>query len=156
MQLPDGKGVLVENPERLDELKFVGLVLGEFPQLTEEFAEEEGLLHLQTAAFSRFAQAAIDGGDLDTLRRCYDLLAEVMKSCTFEVENAIYVSFLENLDFEGPPGGAEARRLLPPTLAQALAELEAHWQRFGEWQAEAQDARQRAREERERMRRRRI
>ena len=156
MQLSDGKGVLVENPERLDGLKFVGLVLGEFPQLTEEFAEEAGLLHLQTAALSRFAQVAMDGGDLDTLRRCYALLAEVMRSCTFEVENAIYVSFLENLDFEGRTNGAEARRLLPPVLAQALAELESHWRRFGEWQVEAQANQQRVREERERKLRRRI
>jgi hypothetical protein len=154
MQLPDGKGVLVENPARLDEAKFVGLILGEFPQLKEEFEEEAGLLHLQTAAFSRFAQAAIGSGDLGTLKRCYDLLAESMKRCTCEVENAIYVSFLENLDFESPPGGAEARRLLPPALAEALVELEAHWRRIGEWQVEAQDNQQRAREEKARKLRR--
>src|SRR3712207_3074730 len=107
MLLPDGKGVLVENPERIDEAKFVALVLGEFPQLKEEFEEAAGLLHLQTAALSRFAQAAMESGDLGTLKRCYDLLAEAMKRCSFEVENAIYVSFLEHLDFDSRAGGAE-------------------------------------------------
>lgn len=148
MQLPDGKGVIVENPDRIDKDKFVGLILAEFPQLREEFAEEEGLLHLQVATFSRFAQAAIERSDLETLKRCYGLLAEALKRATFEVENAIYVSFLENLDFEKSPNSGEARRILPTALAEALAELEEHWRRFGEWQVEAQDNQQRAREER--------
>ena len=132
MELPDRKGVWVENPERLDKDKFVQLALAEFPQLHEEFAEEDGLLHLQMAAFSRFAQAAIDKNDLDTLTRCYGFLVEVMKSATSEVENAIYVSFLENLDFESSPYGAEAKRLLPPVLQKALAELNEHWESMGD------------------------
>src|SRR5215208_6836489 len=118
MELPDRKGVWIENPERLNKDKFVQLALAEFPQLREEFAEEDGLLHLQMAAFSRFAQAA---NDLDILVKCYVFLAEVMKSTTSDVANAIYVSFLENLDFESSPYGAEAKRLLPPVLQKALA-----------------------------------
>lgn len=102
------------------------------------------------AAFSRFAQAAIDRNDLDVLVRCYGFLAEVMKSATSDVENAIYVSFLENLDFESSPYGAEAKRLLPPMLQKALAELNEHWENIGKWQVESQDNQQRAREERER------
>ena len=117
MQLPEGKGVLVENPEWLDEAEFVGLILKKFPQLKEEFEEEAGLLHLQMYAFSRFAQAAIEGGDLGTLKRCYHLLVEAMKRCSFEVEE--------------------------------------HLRRIGEWQVEAQDNQQRAREERDRKLRRR-
>ena len=33
MQLPDGKGVIAENPNRLAQARFVQLVLAEFPQL---------------------------------------------------------------------------------------------------------------------------
>jgi hypothetical protein len=150
MELPDRKGVWVENPERLDKDKFVQLALAEFPQLREEFAEEDGLLHLQMAALSRFAQAAIDSNDLDVLVRCYGLLAEVMKTATSDVENAIYVSFLENLDFESSSYGAEAKHLLPPVLQKALAELNEHWENIGKWQVESQDNQQRAREERAR------
>ncbi len=69
-----------------------------------------------------------------------------------QVENAIYVSFLENLDFESSPFGAEARRLLSPTLSKMLVELEEHWQQIGEWQVQAQDNQQRAREEKARKR----
>ena len=147
MQLPDRKGVLVENPNRLAQAKFVQLVLAEFPQLGEEFAQAEGLLHLQMGAFSRFAQATIEHNDLDALKRCYELLAEILKTAPFEVENAIYVSFLEHLDFESSPYGAKARHLLPPVLRKALDEVNEHWERMGHRQVEVQDNEQRARDE---------
>ena len=147
MQLPDGKGVLVENSNRLAQAKFVQLVLAEFPQLHEEFAEAEGSLHVEMGTFSRFAQKAIEHNDLDTLRRCYGLLAGIMKTAPSEVENAIYVSFLEHLDFERSPYGAQARRLLPPVLMKALDELNEQWERIGQRQVEAQDNQQRARDE---------
>ena len=65
MQLPDGKGVLLENHKRLAEAKFAQLVLAEFPQLQQEFAETEGSIHLQMGSFGRFAQAAIEHNDLE-------------------------------------------------------------------------------------------
>jgi hypothetical protein len=136
MQLPDGKGVLVENPNRLAHAKFVQLVLAEFPQLHEELAEAEGLLHLEMGALSRFAQKAIEHNDSYTLTRCYELLAGIMKTAPSEVENAIHVSFLENLNFESSPYGGEARSLLPPVLRKALDEVNEHWERIGQRQVE--------------------
>jgi hypothetical protein len=109
MQLPDGKGVLVENANHLAQVKFAELVLTEFPQLHKEFVEADGLLHLQMSALSRFAQDAIERNDLETVKRCYELLDGIMKSST-EVENAIDVSFLEQLNFESSRFGTEARR----------------------------------------------
>ncbi len=150
MLLPNGKGILVENPDRVNEAKFLELALAEFPSLGAEFTEEEGLIHLQMAAFSHFAQAAIERNDIATLKRCYSLLEEVVKNSTFEVENAIYVSFLENLDFESSPYGTEAKRLLPALFSTMLVELEAHWQQLGEWHIQAQDNQKRAREEKAR------
>jgi hypothetical protein len=156
MQLPDRKGVLVENPNRLAQAKFVQLVLAEFPQLHEEFAEAEGLLHLEMSALSRFAQKAIEHNDFDTLKRCYGLLAELMKTAPSEVENAIHVSFLEHLNFESSPYGEGARRLLPPVLKKALDEVNEHWKRVGQWQVEAQDDEQRTRDNEARKKHRRI
>lgn len=147
MLLPNGKGVLVENPIRINETEFLELVLVEFPSLSEDFAEDEGLFHLQMAAFSGLAQTAIEHNDSATLKRCYSFLEEVVKSATFELENAIYVSFLENLNFESSAYGVEARRMLPPLLSRMLVELEAHWQQIGEWHSQAQDNQQQARKE---------
>lgn len=147
MQLPDGKGVLIENPNRLAQAKFEQLVLAEFPQLNEEFAEAEGLLHFEMATFSRFAQKAIDHNDLNTLKRCYGLLAGVINTAPSEVQEAVHVSFLEHLNFERSPYGAEARRLLPPVLLKALDEVNEQWERIEQWQVDAQDEQQRARDE---------
>jgi hypothetical protein len=151
MLLPDGKGVLVENSRRVNEARFLELALVEFPSLGAEFAEDEGLVHLQMAALSRLTQESIGRNDFATISRCYSLLEEIVKSATFEVENAIYVSFLENLDFEIPSSGAEARRLLPPLLSNMLVELEEHLQQIGQWQEQAQDNQQRMREEKVRL-----
>jgi hypothetical protein len=121
----------------------VRLALAEFPQLTEEFAENDGLLHLQMAALSRFAQTSIECNDLETLQHCYSFIAEVMKTAAFDGKNAVYVSFLENLEFASSPYDESARRLLPPSLEKMLSELEDHFQKLYEWQVEAQDNQQR-------------
>ncbi len=66
-------GVLAENPDYVDETKFLALALAEFPSLADEFAENEGLFHVQMGIFSRIARAAIERGDFTTLKRCYNL-----------------------------------------------------------------------------------
>ena len=122
---------------RADTAKFFDLALAEFPELRDDFADDDGLFHLQIATFSRVAQKAIESGDFLTLKRCYAIVDEVMKDASPYVENAVYVSFLEHLEFEILPNGKEARRLLPPKLAEMLVELEAHFQKM--WEAQQAD-----------------
>ncbi|MDQ4119997.1 MAG: hypothetical protein M3209_00835 [Acidobacteriota bacterium] len=133
-------GFPVENQNQINEAKFLALALEEFPILADVFAEENGLFHLQMAAFSHLAQDAIERGDFATLKRCYNLADETMQSATPSIENVIYVSFLENLDFESSPCGKQAENLLPPKLKEMLAELNEHWQQIGEWQVAQQEA----------------
>ena len=132
--LQNMNGVLIVSPDRVDEAKFLAMVLAEFPNLADEFAEDEGLFHVQMGTFSNVAKEAIERGDYATLQRCYKIADDAMKSATPSVENAIYVSFLEHLYFEGSPYGAEARRLLPPKLSEMLVELEEHFQMLRESQ----------------------
>ena len=54
---------------------------------------------------------------------------------------------LENLEFASSPYDESATRLLPPSLEKMLSELEDHFQKLYEWQVEAQDNQQRARDE---------
>ncbi len=72
--------------DRIDKEKFVQIVLAEFPQLSEEFAEYKDLLHLQMAAFSHLTQNAIDKNDLETLEKCYELAAEILAKANPDVE----------------------------------------------------------------------
>lgn len=129
-----------ENPDYIDEAKFLALALAEFPSLADEFAENKGLFHVQMGTFSRLARVAIERGDFATLKRCHNLADETMRNASPSVENAIFVSFLENLDFESSSHGAEAERLLSPKLTEMLAELNEHWRQIGEWQVAQQEA----------------
>ena len=87
----------------------------------------EGLLHLEMATLARATQAAIDAQDRDTIRRHFEFVDVVFRDAAPDVENAVNVSYLENLRFEGRKAGpTKAREMLPPRLGQALTELEAY------------------------------
>ena len=139
MLLTGENSVPIENPDGADEENFRALALAEFPNLAEDFAEYEDLLHLQMAAFSRVAEEAVELGDFATVERCYRLLEETLKTAKFNLRNAIYVSFLEHINFE-TPNGTKARQLLPRILSEMLVELEEHLQMLYEHQLKRQDA----------------
>jgi hypothetical protein len=83
------------------------------------------LLHLEMGAFSAATQAAIDDQDVDTVRAHFQFIDEVFCDAAPDVENAVYVSYLENLRFEGRKASpTKARQLLTPRLQRALTELE--------------------------------
>jgi len=90
---------------------FVRLTLAEFPNLRAEFDEAEGLLHLQMHAFTRLMQHAKGSADWDTYRRGVRLAAELWSRPDEDLLNALNVSFLEHLDFDGPRGPEAWQRL---------------------------------------------
>jgi hypothetical protein len=108
------------------EEEFRSRALAEFPVLEQDFNEYDGLLHLQMAALSRLVQKAIDRRDYPTVERGYNLLDDLVQNADMKLENAITVSFLENLDFELDTNGKEARNLLPARLNALLLGLEKH------------------------------
>jgi hypothetical protein len=90
---------------------FVRLGLAEFPALRAEFDEADGLLHLQMHAFTRLMQQAKGSADWGTFRRGVRLAAELWSRPDEDLLNALNVSFLEHLDFEGPHGPEAWQRL---------------------------------------------
>jgi hypothetical protein len=77
------------------------------------------------ATVARATQVAIDAGDANTVRQHFAFIDEVFKDAAPDVENAVNVSYLENLKFDGRKIGLiNARKLLSPRLQQALIELE--------------------------------
>jgi hypothetical protein len=90
---------------------FVRLALAEFSGLRDEFEESNDLLHLQMHAFTRLMQRAKGAADWDAYKRGVNLAAGVWRRADEEVRNALNVSFLEHLDFEGPRGGEAWQRL---------------------------------------------
>lgn len=81
---------------------FPQLVISSFPSLKEEIEDDDDLLHLQMATLLRFCQSAVESGDLETGRKCVQLVDNVFADCDDKVKNAVYVSFLENVVSEGP------------------------------------------------------
>lgn len=80
------------------------LALDEFPNLRDEFEDSDGLLHLEMHAFTRLMQRAKGAADWDTYKRGVHLAEELWSRADDDVRNALNVSFLEHLDFEGPRG----------------------------------------------------
>jgi hypothetical protein len=77
------------------------------------------LAHLGMACFARYAQAAIDVGDHERLNACYEFADCFFRAADGELENAFYVSYLENLSFDRP-GGETAKSLMSPSVARRL------------------------------------
>ncbi len=103
----------------------MSLLQAHFPEVVKTIDDcAEGLLHPEMGAFSRATQAAIDRQDLKTVQRHFQFIDEAFRDAAPDVENAINVSYLENLRFNERTVGAQARELLPPRLQQALIELE--------------------------------
>lgn len=73
-----------------------------FPALRAELHHElvDGLLHPQLGAFARLAQTFIDGGDRSGWQRVVDVFTDLRLNEDPALENALNVSFLENLDFK--------------------------------------------------------
>ena len=58
-----------------------------------------GIIHLQMAVLSRYTNKQIEKKQFDKTKKIIDLLLSVIDKVDSETENAIYVSFIENLYF---------------------------------------------------------
>lgn len=114
------------HPDLIDQKRFKVLVISRFPEFKESLENEDnlGLLHLEMASFRRFAQQHIDKGEFEGLKDIFDFLEGILDRIHPDVQNAIYVSFLENFDFEATENDRKARSLLPPKLTKMLKELD--------------------------------
>lgn len=118
----------------IDRSRFIALLTQRHPEIVAAIDDcSQGLLHPEMGSVARATQAAIDAGDNDTVRKHFLFIDEVFRNAAPDVENAVYVSYLENLYFEErKSGGINARELLTPRLAQALIVLEEHWRHISE------------------------
>lgn len=108
--------------------KMVEALLAAFPSIKDDLLDDtwSNLLHPQMGSFARYTQEAIDRGDRNVVKTCFDLANQFFREGTPELENAVGVSFLEQLNFDdGKRRRAWARDLLPPQLRKVLQEIEA-------------------------------
>lgn len=107
--------------------QFVEQLLTEFPEIRDEVTDEAGLLHLEMSCFARRTQKAIDEENRADLKRCFDFASRVLENADPDVENAVIVSYLENLDFrDGERNHNWAIEMMHPALKDGLDELNRH------------------------------
>src|SRR5947209_20140500 len=94
-------------------------VVRRFPALTDDVAENRGLLHVIMGDLYRYTQEQLSARRWSEIDRVFRLLDEAYtasRKTTSEIENAIRVSFLEYFDFQGHEG--PIRELLGPSLTE--------------------------------------
>jgi len=122
----------------IDHAAFDRLVMAEFPEAAAELdAGERALLHIEMAAVARATSRVIEAGDVAEIARHLTLMEGVLTSAAPDVENAVYVSYLENVFlWDERPAFVEARKTLPPRLARGLFELEGHFAMLASYAAD--------------------
>jgi hypothetical protein len=79
----------------------INLLSMNFPEIKDELYDSfnYGIIHLQMAVLSRYTNKHIENKQFDKTKKIIDLLLSVINKVDSETENAIYVSFIENLYF---------------------------------------------------------
>jgi hypothetical protein len=109
---------------RAPEIALLGALAWRFPELRERLVEHlednngEVLPHVLMAAYERWAESALAGGD-SQLSEFLAFLEDAYRSGGPEVEELISVSFLEHLPRSGERG-SQLRELVGPALKQQL------------------------------------
>jgi hypothetical protein len=108
--------------------EFVARLLRRFPELDgRQDASVKGLLHCEMGWFSHQTDAAIESGNFRLVRIHFEFIDEVLANASDELENAIMVSYLENVFSLNTPDTAKARDLLTPRLAAQVAAMSGHF-----------------------------
>jgi hypothetical protein len=85
---------------RLHRSEFLRELKQTFPELRADLNREYGLLHFEVAAFCRHTQAAIDSGDRVAVSLAFKLAERYLLLGNARMQNAIVVSYVEDLDFK--------------------------------------------------------
>jgi hypothetical protein len=89
------------------------MALVEFPELREELEEFGELLHVQMGAFARLVQQAKAEKAWDVYQPALRLVDKLWTRPDPSLQNALNVSFLENIDFGGSRGDKAWGNLSP-------------------------------------------
>lgn len=97
----------------------------EFPELKDDLEKYRGMLHTQMGIWSYLAQRFIDIQDSENFQRICMVFLELFSDASPELENALNVSFLENLSFEnGERNRKWAYNAMPERMRIAWDEME--------------------------------
>lgn len=111
-----GKGA---QPTKYHRSLFLKDVKAAFPELRSELNTWYGLLHLEMHAFTDFTQKQIDGRERTQLTKCFEIADKCLRQGNAALQNALFVSFLEHLNFtDGQMQRHWAWDMMPSSLRQ--------------------------------------
>jgi hypothetical protein len=111
----------------------IRIIEGAFPALKNDLHGEiiDGLLHPQIGVFSRLAQAVIDRGEKEQWSLVTVTFMELWSKSDDAVKNALNVSFLEHLSFDGSKVSQHwAFDAMPLSMQRAWSEMNAYLQKI--------------------------
>jgi hypothetical protein len=83
--------------KRLNRESFINAIAAQFPEVAAAFDEiDNGLIHLEVAAFRRCVENAIDNGRLWNAERYCRFISDSLANADDDLDNAIGVSFIED------------------------------------------------------------
>jgi hypothetical protein len=87
----------------INQEEFLEILVNQFPEIKEEVLDEDykDLNHLQIGVLARYTNNCIDKKRFDEVQRIFDFFEKVIEKVDPETENAMYVSFLEHIEFKG-------------------------------------------------------
>jgi len=104
---------------------FTGLI-EQFPSLEADLLDEDYRfsIHLQVGCWATYANHCVAGGNLEEVRKVIDYFQQTVVRVGPATENALYVSFLEHLEFDGATLNAKkARSMFSPAYQHIWQEL---------------------------------
>lgn len=104
--------------------EFLRVLVDYFPETKDEVLDPDyvGLIHLQVGGFANYANECIERKRFDELKKIFDFFEATVNKVHTTVENALYVSFLEHVDFNGL-NEKEIKKYLNPDLYKTWTEL---------------------------------
>ena len=111
---------------RLTQAAFLTGLIGHFPSLEADLLDEDYSfsIHLQVGCWAIYANNCVAAGQLEEVRKAIDYFHQTVERVDPATENALYVSFLEHLAFDGSTLHAKkARSMLGPAYLHIWQEL---------------------------------
>jgi hypothetical protein len=108
--------------------EFLAELFERFPGLEQkQDPSMKGLLHCEMGWFSHFTSEAVEIGAFRSVRHHFEFVDLALMRASDELENAIVVSYLENVFACNTPGTRHARNLLTPRLAAHVVAMSGHF-----------------------------
>jgi hypothetical protein len=107
--------------------EFLKYLVKYFPKIREDVLDSSinGLIHLQILQLAQYINNSVNVKEFDELKRAINFFEVTVDKVDSVTENALYVSFLEHLDFNGF-NETEIKRYLKPNCYETWKRLRGH------------------------------